>query len=120
MLMIFCLKGVEKSWSPLVLRYEVDIASKLVDYQLGNDEAKTYAVGVDFFLFVLNRAKKLKQLVFILIFYANTVVHHRQPQELVRTVLHYDRDLSVTVSKFYRIWKKVQKYLLQPLDVRFD
>ena len=117
--MELCREGVEKCRSLLVLGYKVNIASKLVDDQLRNYKSKANAICVKLLLFILDWAKKLEQLVLILVPNSNTIIHHRQPQELVRTILNDNHDLTITISKFNRVRKKVQENLLQPLDVRF-
>ena len=53
---------------------KINFSIKLLNDELADHETKSYAVGIYFFLLVLDHAKKLKKLWLILIFDSNSGV----------------------------------------------
>ena len=87
------------------LRVKINFSIKLLNDELADHETKSDAVGVYFFLLVLDHPKKLKKFWLILIFDSNSGVVDSnldmcKPIIQIENSLDYDVNLTIPWSEF--------------------
>ena len=101
------LKSIEKCGALSILAQEVNISIELVDYQLTNNQAQAYAIGINLPLFFFDASKKFKQFILVLFLDAYAIVYHRQSDKIFGTLLNNDGDFSISICKFYGVWQEI-------------